>query len=80
MIDNPAIAYEPAQSLDESINRRASWTPANGGTDGRALVMTATLETLERALYLSANRLALALDPFDTTPINAPTEDESEAA
>lgn len=75
-----AAAYEPARTLDETINRRAQWTPANERVDPHALVLTATLESIERALYLTSVRHALALDPFDATPINAPTADESEAA
>jgi hypothetical protein len=84
MIETASLAYEPARTLDESINRRASWTPASRATDTQSLITTATLATIERALYLSSIRLALALDPFESTPTNAPvtltTTDESEAA
>lgn len=72
--------YDPPATLDETIQRRAEWTPASRDQGSAALLLTATIATLERAALLQAHRDALALDPFDTTPANAPIADESEAA
>jgi hypothetical protein len=72
--------WTPASTLDETIAKRGDWTPATRDCGAAALLLTATLPNIERAAMLGAVRLALALDPFDTTPTNAPIADESEAA
>lgn len=78
MTTNPE--WTPASSIDETITKRGDWTPATRDCGAAALMLTATLANIERAAMLGAVRLALALDPFETTPTNNPADDESEAA
>jgi hypothetical protein len=73
--------YCPPASLDASINRRAEWTPASRDNGSAALLLTATLASLEAAAELAAVRAAFGLDAFDSTITNAPElSAESEAA
>lgn len=72
--------YCPPASLDESINRRAEWTPAHRDNGAAALILTATLATLEAAAELAAVRAAFALDAFDSTITNEVPTDAQEAA
>ena len=62
--------WNPARTLDDTITRRADWTPATRDHGGAALLLTATLQAIEAAALLGASRLALALDTFETTPNN----------
>lgn len=78
MTTNPE--WTPAATIDETITRRATWTPADRDNGAAALLLTSTLASIERAAMLGAVRAALALDPFDTTPTNAPDTCDDEAA
>lgn len=71
--------YSPPASIDETISRRAGWTPATRDNGAAAIILTATLATLERAAVLQAHRDALGLGPLDSTITNNPS-DESAAA
>ena len=72
--------YCPPLSLDESINRRAEWTPASRDNGAPALILTATLATLEAAAELAAVRAAFALAAFDSTITNDAPTDAQKAA
>lgn len=63
---NPDQTYQPPRTLDESIERRATWTPATR-FNPTPLLMTATLQTIEAATLLGAVRAAYGLDVFDST-------------
>ena len=77
---NDAPEYTPPVSLDETINRRAEWTPAARDNGAAALLLTATLATLEAAAELGAVRAGFALGPFDSTITNDVQDDRSAAA
>lgn len=62
--------YTPPATLDETIQRRADWTPAERDNGNAALLLTATLQTLEAAALLGAVRAAYGLGPYDSTLTN----------
>lgn len=72
--------YEPPSTLDATINARAEWTPATVDNGAHALLLTATLRTLEAAALLGAVRLAFGLEPFDSTITHEITTRTHEAA
>lgn len=76
---NPYAPYEgPAETLDETIARRAHLAPATS-SNATPLLLSATMQNIEAAALLGAVRLAYGLGPFDST-ITLTVEDESEAA
>lgn len=79
-MNDEGATYNPPATLDATITQRAEWTPAQRDNGNAALILTATLAALEAAALLGATRAALALGSYDTTPTNAPSSDESEAA
>lgn len=78
MIDLTGL-YEPPATLDETIQRRAEWSPATRSPGLAPFLLTATVRTLERAALLAMQRDAFGLDTLDTTITNAPREDEEAA-
>jgi len=70
---NPTHNYTPPATLDDTIQRRAEWTPATRDCGSAALILTATLQTLEAAALLGAVRAAYGLGPYDSTLTNSPS-------
>lgn len=78
MID-PTGIYDPPATLDETIQRRAEWSPATRSPGLAPFLLTATLRTLERAALLGMQRAAFGLEALDTTITNNPTEGDQAA-
>lgn len=78
---NDPATYHPAVSLDDTITKRADWTPATRDHGSAALLLTATLGALRKpAALLGAVRLAFGLGPFDSTITHQITTRTHEAA